>query len=89
MLTCDPTGVHQTVSSTAVFDEFIDLCIANLFYSGVGLILGYLATFFLIDRWGRKPIQLMGFIVLTILFVIMGTLPLISLYLRAYADSIW
>jgi len=36
------------------------------------LIPGYYATFFLIDVWGRKPIQLMGFAMLTIIFVIMG-----------------
>jgi PHS family inorganic phosphate transporter-like MFS transporter len=29
-------------------------------------------AFFFIDTWGRKPIQLMGFIVLSIIFIIMG-----------------
>lgn len=37
-----------------------------------GLIPGYLPTFLLIDNWGRKPIQLMGFTVLTVLFCCMG-----------------
>jgi PHS family inorganic phosphate transporter-like MFS transporter len=40
--------------------------------SVAGLIPGYWASFFLIDIWGRKPIQLMGFSVLTVIFVIMG-----------------
>jgi PHS family inorganic phosphate transporter-like MFS transporter len=35
------------------------------------LIPGYYATFLFIDWWGRKPIQLMGFIVLTIVFITM------------------
>jgi PHS family inorganic phosphate transporter-like MFS transporter len=33
---------------------------------------GYWVSFLFIDSWGRKPIQLMGFIALTILFIIMG-----------------
>ena len=37
-----------------------------------GLIPGYWVSFFLIDIWGRKPIQLMGFTLLTIILVIMG-----------------
>jgi MFS transporter, PHS family, inorganic phosphate transporter len=37
-----------------------------------GLIPGYWATFLFVDSWGRKPIQYMGFIMLTILFCCMG-----------------
>jgi MFS transporter, PHS family, inorganic phosphate transporter len=37
------------------------------------LLPGYLAAFLVIDSWGRKPLQLMGFIMLSILFLIMGT----------------
>ena len=33
---------------------------------------GYYATFLLIDVWGRKPIQFMGFIALTVLLAILG-----------------
>lgn len=36
------------------------------------LMPGYLASFLVIDRWGRKPIQLMGFTMLSILFLILG-----------------
>jgi PHS family inorganic phosphate transporter-like MFS transporter len=43
-----------------------------LILSVAGLIPGYWVSFLFIDSWGRKPIQLMGFIMLTILFVIMG-----------------
>jgi PHS family inorganic phosphate transporter-like MFS transporter len=37
------------------------------------LLPGYLAAFLVIDSWGRKPLQLTGFTMLTILFLILGT----------------
>ena len=40
--------------------------------SVAGLIPGYWVSFLFIDSWGRKPIQLMGFTMLTILFCCMG-----------------
>lgn len=40
--------------------------------SCAGLIPGYWVSFALIDTWGRKPIQLMGFSLLTVIFVCMG-----------------
>jgi PHS family inorganic phosphate transporter-like MFS transporter len=46
--------------------------LGNTILAVAGLIPGYYATFFLIDSWGRKPIQLMGFTILTVLFIIMG-----------------
>jgi PHS family inorganic phosphate transporter-like MFS transporter len=49
-----------------------NICVGNLIISIAGLIPGYWVAFIFIDSWGRKPIQLMGFIVLTIIFVIMG-----------------
>ena len=56
----------------AVYVNLKNICVGNLILSAAGLIPGYYATFFLIDSWGRKPIQLYGFIILTVLFVIMG-----------------
>lgn len=55
-----------------VYQNLKNICIGNLILSAGGLIPGYWFTFVFIDKWGRKPIQLMGFIALTILFVIMG-----------------
>jgi PHS family inorganic phosphate transporter-like MFS transporter len=37
-----------------------------------GLLPGYYATFFLIDVWGRKPIQFLGFAMLTVLLAVLG-----------------
>ena len=52
--------------------------VGNIILAVGGLIPGYWATFLLIDSWGRKPIQLMGFAMLTALFIIMGKLDLFS-----------
>lgn len=65
-VTCDNTE--------CVYHELRKICIGNIILSVAGLIPGYWMTFLFIDRWGRKPIQLMGFIVLTALFIIMGAL---------------
>ncbi|KAG6917699.1 hypothetical protein DXG01_001469 [Tephrocybe rancida] len=66
------TPTSGITGSQLVFDNLNNICIGNLILSAGGLIPGYYFSFLFIDRWGRKPIQLMGFIVLTILFVIMG-----------------
>jgi len=55
-----------------VYDNLINICVGNLILSAAGLIPGYYASFLLIDKWGRKPIQLMGFTLLTIIFCILG-----------------
>jgi len=56
----------------AVYENLRAISIGNLILSAAGLIPGYYVSFLLIDVWGRRPIQLMGFIILTILFIIMG-----------------
>jgi len=55
-----------------VYANLHNVCVGNLILSAAGLIPGYWASFLLIDSWGRKPIQLMGFTMLTILFATMG-----------------
>lgn len=55
-----------------VFTNLNNICIGNMILSVAGLIPGYWVCFLFIDSWGRKPIQLMGFTVLTILFCCMG-----------------
>ncbi|KAH7325268.1 phosphate transporter [Rhizoctonia solani] len=44
----------------------------NLILAAGGLIPGYWATFCFIDSWGRKPIQLIGSVVLTVLPIAIG-----------------
>ena len=61
-----------------IYTNLKNICVGNMILSAAGLIPGYWATFLFIDSWGRKPIQLMGFIMLTILFIIMGVSCLFS-----------
>ncbi|KAG6917519.1 hypothetical protein DXG01_002266 [Tephrocybe rancida] len=65
-----PTG--GVTGTQLVYDNLKNICIGNLILSAGGLIPGYYFSFIFIDRWGRRPIQLMGFILLTVLFVVMG-----------------
>ncbi|KAI0067336.1 phosphate permease [Artomyces pyxidatus] len=70
-------GIHigsTVVQGTArgAFDNLHNIAVYSLIFSVAGLIPGYFASFFLIDVWGRKPIQLLGFTMLSILFLIMG-----------------
>jgi len=65
-------GSSSQNPTTAAFDSVYSLTLFILLISGTSLIPGYWASFLLIDRWGRKPIQIMGFAVLFVLFLIMG-----------------
>ncbi|CAG8626556.1 17506_t:CDS:2, partial [Racocetra fulgida] len=49
-----------------------NMSVGNIIITMLGTIPGYWFTVLLVDRWGRKRIQLMGFIVLTVLFVVWG-----------------
>ncbi|KAI0091412.1 major facilitator superfamily domain-containing protein [Irpex rosettiformis] len=75
-LTTCPNGDAQisNLDNTAndVFRDFKNLIIANLLLSAVGLVPGYWATFLVIEKLGRKKIQMIGFGMLTVLFAIMG-----------------
>ena len=68
-----------------LYGRLYNTCLANLILSVAGLIPGYWATFLCIDSWGRKPIQLMGFSVLTILFIVMGMLTVAWFTLKSQA----
>jgi PHS family inorganic phosphate transporter-like MFS transporter len=68
-------GAAPTKGTQGVFDNLHNICVGNLILSAAGLIPGYYFSFAFIDFWGRKPIQLMGFTILTILFMTMGSLP--------------
>jgi len=58
--------------TTKVFETLKNIGIGNLILAAAGLIPGYWAALRFIDIWGRKPIQLMGFVMLTMLFVTLG-----------------
>ncbi|KAJ6479632.1 phosphate permease [Mycena sanguinolenta] len=54
------------------YKNIYHLCVGNLILAVAGLIPGYWVCFLFIDTWGRRPIQMMGFCVLTALFLVMG-----------------
>jgi PHS family inorganic phosphate transporter-like MFS transporter len=64
-----PPSLNATMDS---FNNIYSLSVFMFFISGTSLIPGYWVSFVFIDWWGRKPIQLMGFTILAILFLIMG-----------------
>lgn len=56
----------------SVYEIFYNISVGNLILVCAGAIPGYWVTAATVDTVGRKPIQLGGFIILTILFCIMG-----------------
>lgn len=65
-------GGGNATGTLKVYENLKNVALGNLILSVAGLIPGYWVAFLFIDSWGRKPIQLMGFTLLTIIFVIMG-----------------
>ncbi|KAI8983449.1 phosphate:H+ symporter [Pilobolus umbonatus] len=53
---------------TAIFR----ICVGNIIINLLGSVPGYWVSVFTIDRLGRKFIQIMGFTVLTIMFLVLG-----------------
>jgi len=65
-------GTPVSKGVLGVYQNLHNICVGNVILSVAGLIPGYWVAFLFIDSWGRKPIQLMGFAMLTIIFIIMG-----------------
>ncbi|KIM78090.1 hypothetical protein PILCRDRAFT_824802 [Piloderma croceum F 1598] len=65
-------GTPPAKGILGVYEKLKNVCVGNLILSAAGLVPGYYASFLFIDSWGRKPIQLMGFSILTVLFATMG-----------------
>ena len=58
---------------TDVYPVLFKNTIGGLILSMLGLIPGYWVCVFTIDRIGRKPIQIIGFSVLTILLIVLAS----------------
>lgn len=54
------------------YEQLFKNSVGNVIVALLGTVPGYWFTVFLVDRMGRKRIQLMGFGILTVLFVILG-----------------
>ncbi|KAH9954294.1 phosphate permease [Russula dissimulans] len=76
-------GSITSTGTQAVFDNLYDLTLYTLIVVSSALVPGYLAAFLVIDSWGRKPLQLTGFVVLSVLFLIMG------FGFEQFTQSIW
>jgi PHS family inorganic phosphate transporter-like MFS transporter len=72
VLTAIGFGTSPQKGSLGVYQSLHNVSVGNIILAIAGLIPGYWVSFLLIDSWGRKPIQLMGFTILTVLFIIMG-----------------
>jgi len=72
ILTAIGFGTPTATGSHKIYYNLWNICVGNLILSVAGLIPGYWVAFLFVDSWGRKPIQLMGFIILTMTFVVMG-----------------
>ena len=59
-------------NGNSVYKVFYNSAVGNLIIVLAGAIPGYWVTVATIDFIGRKPIQMMGFVLLTIIFCIMG-----------------
>ena len=57
---------------TNVYELFYNNAVGNLIIICAGSIPGYWVTVATVDTLGRKPIQFMGFIILTMLFCVIG-----------------
>jgi PHS family inorganic phosphate transporter-like MFS transporter len=63
-----PKPICVMTAAEKVYTNLHNVAVGNMILAAAGLIPGYWATFLFIDRVGRKPIQLMGFIILTGIF---------------------
>lgn len=57
---------------SSMYEIFYRTAVGNLIITCAGAIPGYWVSVATIDTLGRKPIQLMGFTILTILFIVIG-----------------
>ena len=57
---------------TTVYKILLSIAVGNLIIVCAGAIPGYWVTVATVDIIGRKPIQLGGFAILTIIFIVMG-----------------
>jgi MFS transporter, PHS family, inorganic phosphate transporter len=73
-------GLNNSIILTAIgyaggkdmYHIFRNTAIGNLIIVCAGAIPGYWVTVATVDTLGRKPIQMMGFVMLTILFIVIG-----------------
>jgi PHS family inorganic phosphate transporter-like MFS transporter len=60
------------VDHSSPYRDLFTSSVGNIIIALLGTVPGYWVTVFLVDRIGRKRIQLGGFAILTVLFLVMG-----------------
>ncbi|KAF0700220.1 Aste57867_9229 [Aphanomyces stellatus] len=65
-------GAPKTKGNQKVYDDLWNRAVGTAIINLSGTVPGYWFTVFFIEKWGRKPIQYMGFVMLTILFLAMA-----------------
>ncbi|KAK2671519.1 MFS transporter superfamily [Fusarium oxysporum f. sp. vasinfectum] len=63
---------YSTKNAHNVYEYLYNTAVGNIIIVLAGAVPGYWVSVATIDTLGRKPIQLGGFIILTILFIVMG-----------------
>ncbi|KAI5460386.1 major facilitator superfamily domain-containing protein [Mariannaea sp. PMI_226] len=63
---------YSTKNANNVYEFLYNTAVGNVIIVLAGAVPGYWVSVATIDTFGRKPIQLMGFTILTILFIVMG-----------------
>lgn len=63
---------YATSNNKTVYEYLYNTAVGNLIIVMAGAVPGYWVTVATVDTIGRKPIQLAGFAILTILFIVMG-----------------
>ncbi|TCD61652.1 Inorganic phosphate transporter pho84 [Steccherinum ochraceum] len=66
------TGIFPSKPSDTIWNRLHNLAVRNVIPICAGLIPGYIAAFFIIDKFGRRMLQLVGFAALFVLLLIMG-----------------
>ncbi|KAF0717171.1 Aste57867_2457 [Aphanomyces stellatus] len=65
-------GAPKTKGNQKTYDDLWNRAVGTAIINMAGTVPGYWFTVFLVEPWGRKPIQYMGFTMLTILFLVMA-----------------
>ncbi len=64
--------VASFTDTTAVYDYLWANTVGTLIIALCGNVPGYFFTAFFVDKWGRKPIQVMGFVMLIVCFTVLS-----------------
>ena len=66
------SGKIKKPTNSDIFEDLWARAVGTAIINIAGTVPGYWFTVAFVDKWGRKPIQYMGFVMLTLLFLFMG-----------------